>query len=141
MNIHTNHVFKIKEHFPGVHSELARFCKILPANIIFSVCPFAGYVVNINVATCINWDLQDQKLCVVLVASKDDCTGGQLVLDEPGLVLDMKSSDIVIFPSHMHFKGKKASIVFHSDKKGKNWVVNHNGWLLSSGLMGGQEIR
>ncbi len=127
-------MFKIKEHFPGVHSELGRFCKILPANDISPVHPFAGYVVNINVATRIHRDFQDQELCVVLVASNEDCTGGQLVLDEPGLVLDMKSGDIVIFPSHnishfnMHFKGKRASIVFHSDKQGKEWVGDRNGW-------------
>lgn len=128
-----NCIFKVQTHFPHTYSELERYSQILPGNEHSPVHPFAGYVVNINVATRIHRDLQDQDICVVLVGS-NDCEGGQLVLEEPGLVLDMQSGDIVIFPSHqishfnMHFKGKRASIVLHSDQKGKEWVHDRNGW-------------
>lgn len=54
---------------------------------------------------------------------------------EPGLVLDLKNGDVVIFTSkdishfNLHFTGKRASLVFHSDKCFKAWVKNANGWL------------
>jgi len=53
---------------------------------------------------------------------------------EPGLVLRLRSGDAVAFPSHkvthfnLNFKGKRASLVFHSDKAGLAWCEDGNGW-------------
>ena len=53
---------------------------------------------------------------------------------EPGLVLCLRNRDAVAFPSHkvthfnLNFKGKRASLVFHSDKAGLAWCEDGNGW-------------
>lgn len=95
--------------------------------------PFAGFVLNFNVATIGHRDSMDMEMCVILVIS-DDCEGGDLVLFEYGLVIPLGSGDVIAFPSHkvthfnLHFKGKRSSIVFHSDKAGKEWSAGYNGW-------------
>jgi hypothetical protein len=63
-----------------------------------------------------------------------DCTGGELCLFEPGIVLDLHHGDAVIFASaaishfNLHYKGYRASLVFHSDKSGLEWHKDRNGW-------------
>ncbi|KAF8871280.1 hypothetical protein CPB84DRAFT_1623617, partial [Gymnopilus junonius] len=69
----------------------------LPNCGVSPVYPFGGYVLNINVSTRIHHDTGDQHICLVLVIS--DCVGGELVFKEPGLVLDLKNGDVVIFTS------------------------------------------
>ncbi|KAF8869528.1 hypothetical protein CPB84DRAFT_1755006 [Gymnopilus junonius] len=108
---------------------------LLPASKLwcFSVYPFGSYVLNVNVSTRIHRDTGDQHICLVLVIS--DCVGGELVFKEPGLVLDLKNGDVVIFASkdishfNQHFVGKRASLVFHTDSCSKGWVKDANGWL------------
>ena len=56
---------------------------------------------------------------------------------EPGIRLELKNGDLVLFRSrelshfNLHFKGKRASIVFHSDSAGRGWVMDRNGWKSS----------
>jgi hypothetical protein len=77
-------------------------------------------------------------LCLVLVVS--DCQGGSLCFYEPGLVLDLKNGDIVLFKSdclshfNLYFKEIRASLVFHSDKASGALVSNRNGWKDHSDL-------
>ncbi len=53
---------------------------------------------------------------------------------EPGIVLGLRNGDVVIFPSaaishfNLHYKGMRASIVLHSDKRGMEWAADRNGW-------------
>lgn len=53
---------------------------------------------------------------------------------EPGLVLDLRPGDLVIFPltdiSHfnLHYNGRHCSFVFTSDRHGWQWIDNNNGW-------------
>lgn len=60
--------------------------------------------------------------------------GGDLCFLETGIRLELKNGDMVIFPSakishfNMHFKGERASLVFHSDGSGDNWLENRNHW-------------
>lgn len=74
-----------------------------------------------------------EDICVVMQFSRN-CKGGGLALHEAGLIFEMQSGDILIFPSrlithfNLHFEGIRASFVLHSDKHGKAWVVNRNGW-------------
>ena len=37
-----------------------------------------------------------------------------------------KSSEISHF--NLHYKGRRSSLVFHSDKMAAGWVENRNGW-------------
>jgi hypothetical protein len=104
----------------------------LPHSGVSPVYPFAGYVLNMNVSTRIHRDVGDQDICLILVVS--DCQGGELVLLEPGLVLDLQNGDVVIFTSkdishfNLHFVGRRASLVLHTDNCSKNWVKDGNGW-------------
>jgi predicted 2-oxoglutarate/Fe(II)-dependent dioxygenase YbiX len=60
--------------------------------------------------------------------------GGELVIEEIGLVIDLPPGSIAVFPSwllahyNLHFTASRGSIVMHSDKQGKCWVDDRNGW-------------
>ena len=70
--------------------------------------------------------------CMVVVAS--DCTGGDLVFHELGLVFSARNGDASVFRSvslthyNLDFKGIRGSLVFHSDKAGQRWKRNSTGW-------------
>ena len=74
--------------------------------------------------TLIHQDYQDLKLC----------------LEKPGISLQLQNGDVVIFTSsklshfNTHFKGKQASLVFHSNISSKAWVEKRNGWKHTRGL-------
>ena len=87
---------------------------------------------NLNVATRIHRDYRDENICIVISISEG--SGGELCLMELGLVLDLQCGDVVIFKSsklshfNLHYTGKRASLVFHSDKTSESWVKDRNGW-------------
>lgn len=53
---------------------------------------------------------------------------------EPGLVLGLRNGDVVVFPScdithyNLHYRGRRASLVFQSDKWLSGWLKDGNGW-------------
>ena len=104
---------------------------VLPANEFSPVCPFGGFVINLNVATRAHRDTGDLCLCLILVIS--DCEGGDLCLYEPGVVLELRSGDVILFKSdqlthfNLHFKGFRSSMVFHTDRAAGAWVSSRNG--------------
>lgn len=63
-----------------------------------------------------------------------DCVGGALGLVEPGILADLDNGDMIAFTSadtshfNMDYKGKRASMVFHTDRAGKGWIKDNNGW-------------
>lgn len=69
-----------------------------------------------------------------MVIAISDCVGGGLGLEEPGFLADMDNGDMVIFKSasmthfNLDYKGKRASMVFHTDRASKGWVKDNNGW-------------
>ena len=83
-------------------------------------------------ATNAHRDRKDLKACMVLVIGEHE--GGDLVLYEPGLVIPLRNGDAILFFSNkithfnLGFRGKRASIVLHSDGSGKDWAVDRNGW-------------
>lgn len=97
-----------------------------------AVPPFTGFVINFNVTTVIHRDVNDEVMCLVLVIN--DCTGGELCLQEPGLVFNLQCGDFIVFRSrqithfNLHFVGYRISVVFHSDMHFKSWVEDRNGW-------------
>lgn len=60
--------------------------------------------------------------------------GGQLCLYEPGIVLESRDGDLVIFQSrkvthfNLHFMGIRGSVVLHTDQTGDRWAQDFNGW-------------
>jgi hypothetical protein len=83
--------------------------------------PFTGYVVNINCRTNAHSDPGDKAVCVVIPIGLWD--GGELVLDELGLVLDLKQGHAIVFKSqyithyNLDYKGKRISVVLQSDAR------------------------
>lgn len=56
--------------------------------------PFGSIVLNLNVVTNAHRDAKDLQACLVLVLG--DHAGGELCLVEPGIVLPLKSGDLVL---------------------------------------------
>ena len=79
-------------------------------------------------------DARDLRLCVVMALSDANCKGGDICFKEPGIRLQMRCGDVVVFPSsqlthfNRHFKGERASLVFHTDSNGQVWVESFNHW-------------
>lgn len=118
---------------PQDYEELAQYVEILPCHQISPAYPFGGFVLNLNVSTLIHRDWKDLNLCMVIVIS-EDCIGGDLALLEPGLVLELRNGNAVLFPSgkishfNTHYQGMRASLVFHSDSSSQGWIKDRNGW-------------
>ena len=83
--------------------------------------PFCGYVVNINCVTRVHRDWLDMKFCVCFALG--DWEGGQLVIDELGLVFDLKPGHVLLFDStrlthfNLHYMGLRISVVLNTDKE------------------------
>lgn len=120
------------KHLPKEYAHLSVFCEMLPMNQCPPTFPFPGFVLNIQVCTQAHTDTNDDLLCIVIPFG--DCQGGELVLHEAGLVLELKEGDILIFPSsklthyNLHFQGVRGSYVMHSDKEVRSWTDDLNGW-------------
>lgn len=123
----------MKEVLPEDFDVIAQFADVLPAGGFSPAYPFTGFVINLNVTTKLHRDTGDLNFCLVMVIS-EDCTGGDLCFLEPGIRLELGHGDIVLFRSkelshyNMHFRGKRASIVFHSEAAGQEWVNSRNKW-------------
>jgi hypothetical protein len=117
---------------PEKSMELSKWIEQLPYNDISPAYPFSGVVVNTNIATRAHRDPGDDEICMVLTIS--DCVGGDIVLFELGLVIETRSGDAEIFRStdqthfNLDFNGLRASLVLHSDRAGKRWNDDANGW-------------
>ena len=122
----------LQKHLPDAFDRLRVFCEILPFNQMPATYPFPGFVLNIQVCTEAHVDANDDTICVVIPFGPYE--GGELVLYEAGLVLEIQEGDILIFPSYrlthfnLHFTGVRGSVVMHSDKVVTTWNANRNGW-------------
>jgi hypothetical protein len=122
----------LQTHLPEEYNALSTYCDLLPYNHTPPTHPFPGVVANLQVATNAHKDVSDHAICIVMPWGS--YKGGECVLEEVGLVLDLPSGSGVIFPSYgvthynLHFIGWRGSIVFHSDKEGHSWVQHKNGW-------------
>lgn len=122
----------MQEEIPEEYKLIEVYCDKLCLNDSPESRPFVGIVVNFCVSTDGHRDWSDKCLCVVIPFGLWD--GGEIVLHELGVVIKMKSGDILVFPSwkithfNLHFKGLRGSFVFHSDNQGDKWVEDYNGW-------------
>ena len=82
----------------------------MPAGTLPAVYPFQSWVLNLNVATKAHRDRKDYRLCLVIPVGR--FKGGELCMVETGLILEIQSGDVAVFPSsdithfNLHFKGK-----------------------------------
>lgn len=119
---------------PDDYEVLSQFAKALPAGGHAPAYPFTSIVINLNCATKVHRDVKDFAFCLVLVLSDNDCQGGDLCFVEPGIRLQLRSGDIVLFRSsefthyNMHFKGIRASVVLHTDLSSQSWLEDRNKW-------------
>jgi hypothetical protein len=94
--------------------------------------PYTGFVINLDVMTQAHRDHKALKGCIVMAFG--DFRGGELVLYEPGLVVELKNGDMIVFPSekithfNLHFEGRRGSVVFHSDVENDEYQKDFNGW-------------
>lgn len=124
--------FQVKALLPESFKTLSYLIEALPNCDTSPVHPFSGFVLNVNVSTRIHRDWGDEDICLVLVLS--DCSGGELCLKELGVVLKLNTGDVIIFKSaeishfNLHYSGKRASLVFHTDRMARSWAKDRNGW-------------
>jgi hypothetical protein len=122
----------VATHLPQEYVEIKAFVDVLPLNHSCTTYPFASFVINIQAVTKAHLDAEDKVLCVVIPFGSWE--GGQLVLHEAGVVLDLVMGDVVIFLSgrlthfNLDFKGRRCSLVMFTDRHGDEWVKNRNGW-------------
>ena len=96
------------------------------------VAPFAGLVIIINCITQGHRDDKDKLFCMVMPIG--DFEDGDLCMYEQGLVIHLRSGDLVIFRSsetthfNLHFVGRRGSLVFHTDKELTVFSETENHW-------------
>ena len=122
----------ISTFLPSEYLTVKAFVDVLPLNHYPTSYPFGSFVVNIQALTGPHKDAWDDTFCVVIPFGL--WTKGQLVLYEAGIVLELVVGDVAIFPSYQitHFnlayEGIRCSLVFFSDRHGRDWVRFRNGW-------------
>jgi len=82
---------------PQEYNILIKLVEILPGKPDSPVTPFLSLIININVATLRHRDAKAKLLCLVLAVGH--FTGGELVMKEQGLVLDLEHGDFAVFAS------------------------------------------
>jgi hypothetical protein len=124
--------FQMREYHGVIYNEISAWIQKLPSNANPVADPWSGVVVNANCASRAHRDVGDDKYCMVLAVS--DCTGGDLVFHDLGLVFSARNGDVSVFRSvslthyNLDFNGIRGSLVFHSDKAGERWKRNANEW-------------
>lgn len=122
----------ISKHLPDEYHQIRAFVDVLPLNEHPTSYPFPGFVLNLQVSTEGHRDSGDSTICVVIPFGS--WMEGGIVLHEARLLLDLSAGDVLIFPSYkithfnLHFEGVRFSVVMHSDRHGKSWVEDRNGW-------------
>jgi hypothetical protein len=122
----------VEKFLPEEYEILDMVTSSLPGNAEPVAHPFTAIVINVNACSKAHRDQQDLEICLVIPIGT--FTGGALVLMETGLVLYLTQGDIAIFCSddithlNLHYQGKRASIVLHSDKEMRQWLRDRNGW-------------
>lgn len=125
-------MIQIQHHEPAIFEQVSFLVKILPYAERSPAYPYTNIAVNISVSTKAHRDSSDLSWCTAFTIQK--CIGGQLCLHESGLVFDSNHGDFILFRSerethfNLPFQGLRASIVLHTDKRGRDWEDNYNRW-------------
>ncbi|KAJ7205349.1 hypothetical protein C8J57DRAFT_1100151 [Mycena rebaudengoi] len=128
----------IAVHRPDLAKSLSAKIRFLPGNEKCPFAPYGGVVVNMGGCSDAHADeLDAENNCVVIPFTKN-CVGGGLVLHEAGMVMDLHAGDMILFLSarlthyNLHFRGIRASLVFHTDNALDGDGVN--GWTGEYGI-------
>lgn len=122
----------MKKYLPQTSFNIAAYASQLPGYEDCPAYPFAGFVLNVNVAVQGHRDNMDLEACLVLPIGS--FSGGELCLEEPGLVVPLRAGDFFVFPSYrithfnLHYSGTRASLVCHSDRAGIHWRADRLHW-------------
>ncbi|TFK16552.1 hypothetical protein FA15DRAFT_432567 [Coprinopsis marcescibilis] len=122
---------QIQDLIPEEAGILEAYLNTLPGSPTVAVHPMPCMALNHNPCTLQHFDGGDAGSAIVIAFIKGK--GGQLVLVELGLVLELESGHIVIFPAcklshlNLHYEGFRVSMVFHSDCSSQAWLRNRNG--------------
>ena len=120
------------DHLPEDYEVLMNLSNSLPGGYEGPVPPFLSLVVNLNIRSEAHRDSMDKNICLVIPIG--NFKGGELVLVEQGLVLELGSGDVVVFRSgeathfNMDYEGERASFVLHTDWNMDTWQEHHNYW-------------
>lgn len=82
--------------------------------------------------TLLHKDNGDLDGCIIAVVGPH--SGGELCIAEAGLVLELIHGDWAVISSrklthfNLHYNGRRASLVLHSDKSGVSYQKDGNGW-------------
>ena len=131
LDSNANYALQLVQRLPDVYKNVSVFADVLPGWEMCPAYPFSSFVINFNVSTGVHHDVNDLAACLVMAIG--DCTGGELCLVEPSIIIPLQSGDLVVFPSfqishfNMHYKGQRASLVLHSDKHGHKYAMDRNG--------------
>lgn len=129
--MYTHFCLQFNHYLPDEMQEMRVTIDNLPGHQLSPTAPFAGLVVNINCITQAHRD-KDKMLC--MVAPLGPFEGADLCFYEQGLVIPLRSGDLVIFRSsetthfNLHFQGMRASLVFHTDKELDVFTETENHW-------------
>ena len=124
--------YQVRSRLPNHFDELVAVIRHIPFAQNLLSYPFTNLIVNLGAETSAHIDPQDNGLCVVLPFG--NWTGGELCLYEPGLVLELRPGDVVMFPSNhvTHFnlrmEGYRGSLVLSTDSHMNSWIKDRNGW-------------
>ena len=128
----TNPLLKLKHYLPNEVEVISADASILPSGGTSIVQPFLGFVINMNVVTRAHRDVKDHHLCLVMPIG--DFKDGELCFFESGLVIPLSHGDIIVFASrdithfNLHYRGRRASFVYHTDNAITDWTKFFNHW-------------
>lgn len=126
------YLVQLKRLFPDECEKMRSYIELLPMKPEVHGDPFTGFILNVGVATDAHRDPGDKGPCAVF--SLGEYTGGELVLEELGLVVDHKPGSMVFFASkhlthfNLHYEGIRASVVLAHDSHSDRWLKDWNGW-------------
>ena len=122
----------MRHYLPNEVEVIGGTSEVLPTHSNSMVEPFQGFVINMNVVTRAHRDAKDKGYCLVLPIGSFE--KGDLCLYELGLVVPLITGDCCAFDSkgithyNLHYKGKRASLVFHTDIELEKYAENANHW-------------
>ncbi|THU98875.1 hypothetical protein K435DRAFT_660033, partial [Dendrothele bispora CBS 962.96] len=125
-------VDKVSLLHPQLFSVIEGEVDIFPLQDSNPVRPFSSFVLNINVMTDVHRDRGDKNACIVIVLGQH--SGGEICFQEAKVVVETVHGDSVTFCSdrvthfNLPYKGVRASVVIHSDKRASEYQRNGFGW-------------